>query len=107
MKILQNGNVTTPSGYLASGVSAGLKRNNALDVALIKSVVPAICAGAFTNNSFAAAPVIYCKSICEKKTKISAIITNSGNANSCTGKQGIQDSNLMAKLTAPKPWNLQ
>jgi glutamate N-acetyltransferase/amino-acid N-acetyltransferase len=73
-------------GFRASAVSAGLKKNNKKDLALIVSDYPAAVAGVFTTNRVKAAPVLLCKKrlsggICR------AIIVNSGNANCCNGEQ--------------------
>ncbi|MBR4613724.1 MAG: bifunctional ornithine acetyltransferase/N-acetylglutamate synthase, partial [Kiritimatiellae bacterium] len=54
---LENGSVTAPQGFRASGVTAGLKPSGQPDLALLVSEVPAAAAGAFTSNLFAAAPV--------------------------------------------------
>ena len=86
-------------GFEAAGIAAGLKKKNKKDLGLIFSKVPANVAGAFTRNRVKAAPVILGKEriksgICQ------AIIVNSGNANCCTGKQGIRDAETMASLSA-------
>lgn len=93
-----DGGVTAPSGFTASGIAAGLKKNR-LDMALVVSVVPASVAGMFTTNKMYAAPVALCMEQI-KSGSASAIIINSGNANACTGKQGFADAARMAELTA-------
>jgi glutamate N-acetyltransferase/amino-acid N-acetyltransferase len=62
--------------------------------------VPARFAGAFTQNAFAAAPVIHCREICATQDRIRALAINSGNANACTGPQGLRDTKRMADITA-------
>ena len=88
-------NVCAPKGFQASGISAGIKKSGKPDLSLIYSEVPAIAAGVFTKNRVKAAPLLLTKNNV-KKGKLQAIITNSGNANACTGKLGT----INAKQTA-------
>jgi len=88
-------------GFLASGISAGIKRNKAKDLALVYSETPAITAAVFTQNRVKAAPILVSIEKA-KKHLCQAIIVNSGNANACTGKAGLQDAHLMARLAAQK-----
>ena len=97
IKKIANGTITSPKGYIASGVAAGIKKSGALDLAVIHSKSPCVFGCAFTNNSLAAAPVLYCKEICEKSSRVRSIVVNSGNANSCTGNPGQKDAALMAE----------
>ncbi|WP_026478021.1 bifunctional ornithine acetyltransferase/N-acetylglutamate synthase [Alkaliphilus transvaalensis] len=92
------GNVTTPKGFKASGIHAGIKKAKK-DIALIVSEVPCEAAGVFTTNKACAAPVIVSKENI-KDGKIQGIIVNSGNANACTGEQGILDAKEMIHRTA-------
>jgi len=98
MKTIEGG-ITAPKGYKASGVHCGLKQKN-LDVALIISDVPAQAAGIFTQNKVSAAPVRRDRQIIGEKKPVRCIVTNSGNANACTGKQGEDDTKQTAELTA-------
>ncbi|MFA5060201.1 MAG: bifunctional glutamate N-acetyltransferase/amino-acid acetyltransferase ArgJ [Candidatus Omnitrophota bacterium] len=100
MKIIKGG-VTTPQGFTANGISAGIKKSGKPDLALIASDVPAIAAGVFTKNSVKAAPLIVTmKNIASGKAQ--AIIANSGNANCFTGDFGLlyaqKSTELIAKL---------
>ena len=74
----------------------GLKRKR-LDLGYIVSEVPATAAGVYTTNIFQAAPLIVTQESIAKEKKIQAIIVNSGNANACTGEQGLQDAYRNAK----------
>ncbi|MBA2847905.1 bifunctional glutamate N-acetyltransferase/amino-acid acetyltransferase ArgJ [Thermosulfuriphilus ammonigenes] len=77
-----------PKGFLFSALSAGIKKESRLDLALIYSEVPARAAGVFTTNKIKAAPVI----LAEERllsNKLQAILINSGNANACTGEEGL------------------
>lgn len=87
------------SGFKAAGVAAGLKKKGKKDLGLMVSQVPATVAGVFTKNRVKAAPVILDRQ--RIKTGVcQAIIVNSGNANCCTGEQGIRDAETMASLAA-------
>ncbi|MFW6052488.1 MAG: bifunctional glutamate N-acetyltransferase/amino-acid acetyltransferase ArgJ [Desulfosalsimonas sp.] len=86
-------------GFKASAVSAGLKKNGKKDLALIVSDSLASVAGVFTRNLVQAAPVMLDRQrlaggVCR------AIIANSGNANCCTGKKGMEDAVLMTRAVS-------
>lgn len=102
MNSLPNGSVTSPRGFRAAGVRAGLKASGNPDLALIVSDVPAVCAGAFTTNAGAAAPVHYCRRLCEAGAPVRAVVVNSGNANAWTGAQGVADAQAMADAVADR-----
>lgn len=86
-------------GFLFSGISAGIKKDGKKDLGLIYSETPAQVAGLFTTNAVKAAPIqIDLRRI---KTGIcQAILINSGNANACTGTQGLRDAKKMASMVA-------
>jgi len=86
-------------GFKASAVPAGLKKNNALDLALIYSEKEAAAAGVFTTNKVKAAPVLLAREYIAAG-KARAIIANAGNANACTGETGLDDARRTAELTA-------
>jgi glutamate N-acetyltransferase/amino-acid N-acetyltransferase len=86
-------------GFKAAGIAAGLKKKSKKDLGLIFSTVPANVAGVFTRNRVKAAPVILDRERI-KSGVCQAIIVNSGNANCCTGEQGIRDAETMASLSA-------
>jgi glutamate N-acetyltransferase/amino-acid N-acetyltransferase len=88
-------------GFLASGISAGIKRNKVKDLALIYSETPAATAAVFTQNRVKAAPILVSTERA-KKHLCQAIVVNSGNANACTGEAGLEDARLMSKLAAQK-----
>ena len=89
----------TCSGFKAAGIAAGLKKKGKKDLGLMVSEIPATVAGVFTRNRVKAAPVILDRR--RIKTGVcQAIIVNSGNANCCTGEQGIRDADTMANLAA-------
>lgn len=78
-------------GFVANGVSVGIKDGDKKDLGLIYSTVPAKVAAVFTKNVFKAAPVLIDMERV-KKGMAQAIITNSGCANAATGKEGYQDA---------------
>jgi glutamate N-acetyltransferase/amino-acid N-acetyltransferase len=95
------GGITSPRGYRASGISAGIKANNGLDLALVVSDTPATAAGVFTLNKAQAAPVLVSKEHLAKSGGIArAIVVNSGCANACTGADGFRAAHEMAAETA-------
>ena len=97
---LENGSVTSPAGFKASGIAAGLKVSGALDMAMIHSDTAANFSAAFTSCVFAAAPVrLGRESVANQKT-LRAVIVNSGNANACTGQAGMERAREMRELTA-------
>lgn len=88
-------------GFKASSIAAGLKKNKAADMALIYSETEAVAAGVFTTNRVKAAPVLLSmEHILTGKAR--AIIANAGNANACTGAEGLKNAGLTAELTARK-----
>lgn len=87
------------SGFQFSGISAGIKKNGKPDLGLIYSEVPARVAGLFTTNAVKAAPVrLDMERI--KTGLCQAVIINSGNANACTGSQGLRDARRVTSLLA-------
>jgi glutamate N-acetyltransferase/amino-acid N-acetyltransferase len=101
------GGVGAAQGFLTSAVSCGIKNPAAdrLDLALIFSEKPCSSAGTFTTNRVKAAPVKVSQSNL-RKGDLRAVIVNSGNANACTGVQGITDANAMCDAVA-KPLGLK
>jgi glutamate N-acetyltransferase/amino-acid N-acetyltransferase len=94
------GGITTPRGYRAAGVSAGIKAKG-LDLALIVSDRIATAAGVFTTNRAQAAPVLVSRDhLARSAGAVRAIVVNSGCANACTGEEGVQTAREMAAATA-------
>ncbi len=101
MKIIE-GSVTAAKGFRAAGNAIGVKGQitDKKDLALIVSDVPATAAAAFTTNVVKAASVQRNIKIIENGGKINGIAANSGNANACTGSQGVKANKEMAKSLA-------
>ncbi|HEX4349469.1 MAG TPA: bifunctional glutamate N-acetyltransferase/amino-acid acetyltransferase ArgJ, partial [Verrucomicrobiae bacterium] len=101
------GSIIAPTGFMASGVFCDIKRlgtgkgsnkGQKRDLALIVSEAPATVAGMFTTNQVCAAPVKVCIERMKKGTA-QVVVVNSGNANACTGKQGLADAREMVLFT--------
>ena len=88
MKFTEGG-VTAAKGFEAAGAEAQIKYKNRMDMALVYSKVPCVSAGTFTSNVVKAAPVLWDKNIVDTKETAQAVVVNSGIANACTGKQGL------------------
>jgi glutamate N-acetyltransferase / amino-acid N-acetyltransferase len=102
------GSIVAPKGFLASGVFCDIKRLGTgkgsnkgpkRDLALIVSETPATVAGMFTTNQVCAAPVKVCVERVKTGSRAQALVVNSGNANACTGKQGMADACEMVSFT--------
>lgn len=91
MKIIENGSITSPKGFTAAGISAGIKKSGKKDIGIILSEVEAAAAGVFTLNKMCAAPVTVCREV-TLKPQARAIVVNAGCANACTGEVGLADA---------------
>ncbi len=83
------GGVTSAKGFEAAGAEAAVKYKNRKDMALVYSTVPCKVAGTFTTNVVKAAPVMWDKQVVESSAFAQAVVVNSGIANACTGKPGM------------------
>src|SRR4030042_4260827 len=86
-------------GFRAAGIAAGIKKNQAKDLALIYSEVPSVAAGVFTTNRVKAAPALISRGRL-RPGKARAVLVNSGSANACTGKKGLADGQRLSRLIA-------
>ncbi|MDO9556589.1 MAG: bifunctional glutamate N-acetyltransferase/amino-acid acetyltransferase ArgJ [Coriobacteriia bacterium] len=93
------GGVTAPLGFLAAGVSAGIKKSGKRDVALVVAEATCPSAAVYTLNTMAAPPVRLTREHLASGVA-RAVVVNSGNANACTGPQGMVDARAMAEVTA-------
>ena len=92
-------NIRIP-GFRAAGVAAGIKAGGHPDLALVVSDVPCTAAAVFTQNAFAAAPVLYDRALMRQAAdRIQAVVINAGNANACTGEPGLRAAADMAAIT--------
>ena len=92
--------VTTPGGFRAAGVAAGVKSSGGRDVALVVNDGPLDTAvGVFTTNRFPAAPVLWSRQVLSDG-RLRAVVLNSGGANACTGPPGFGDTHATAEHVA-------
>ena len=89
-----------PRGFRFATVQAGFRKENRDDLALLVSDVPAVAAGTFTQNRFPAAPVLVARSMLEARPFARAVVINSGQANACTGDEGIANCRETLRLVA-------
>lgn len=93
------GHITTPTGFRAGAVAAGVKYPDRLDLAVAASDADCTAAGVFTRNAVRSAPVL----VSEERLaagRARAVVVNSGCANACTGHRGIHDARAMAAMAA-------
>ena len=93
------GGVTAAQGFTAGGVYCGIRKAKK-DIAIVRSSPPAVVAGVFTLNKVVAAPLMVDKIQLKNSGVCSAVVINSGNANACTGGQGMKDAWTMVSATA-------
>ena len=98
-----SGGITTPDGFLAAGIFAGLKPSGKKDLALLYAPDGACCSGTFTQSVTRA----YCVDLCidrikASEGKIRAVVINSGHANACTGSRGKIDSEIITNELAQR-----
>ncbi|HTA02366.1 MAG TPA: bifunctional glutamate N-acetyltransferase/amino-acid acetyltransferase ArgJ [Streptosporangiaceae bacterium] len=92
--------VTSPLGFRAAGVAAGIKASGNPDVAVVVNDGPsAAAAGVFTSNRVKAAPVLWSQQVVAGGV-VRAVVLNSGGANACTGPAGFQDTHQTAEHLA-------
>jgi len=100
VNLIENpGGIADCPGYKVAGVACGVRETGKerLDLALFVTDPPASAAGVFTQNDVCAAPVHLCKQILEQSgDKVAGCVANSGNANACTGEQGMTDAGEMS-----------
>jgi glutamate N-acetyltransferase/amino-acid N-acetyltransferase len=92
--------VTTPAGFTAAGIAAGIKSGDRADLALVVNSGPDFtAAGVFTSNRVKAAPVLWSQQVL-RDSRLRAVVLNSGGANACTGPDGFADTHRTAELVA-------
>lgn len=92
-----------PKGFKAGAAAANFKKAGRDDLGLIVSGRPCVLAGMFTRNLFKAAPVLACQEILKTSGTARAVLANSGQANACTGEEGLDNcratQNMVAEAT--------
>ena len=100
-QILPDGGVTTPCGFSAAAVAAGIKQSGRPDLVLVASDRDCTAAGVFTRNRVAAAPVIVDReTLATNDSAIRGVVINAGNANACTGEPGLVNARGMQEFTS-------
>lgn len=94
-----DGGVTAPAGFLAAGVSAGIKKSGKRDVCLLVAEQTCPAAAVFTVSATAAPPVLVSREHMAGGV-LRAVVVNAGNANACTGAPGMAAALEMAGATA-------
>jgi glutamate N-acetyltransferase / amino-acid N-acetyltransferase len=98
--MLMHMTVTHPRGFVAAGITAGLKASGKKDVALVVNEGPHfVAAGVFTSNRVVAAPVVWSRQVVEDG-RVDAVVLNSGGANAATGPEGFLDTHTTAERVA-------
>ncbi|PTM56686.1 bifunctional glutamate N-acetyltransferase/amino-acid acetyltransferase ArgJ [Desmospora activa] len=92
--------ITSPRGFAAAGLHAGIKRKRK-DLGLLYCHVPAAAAAVYTTNAFQAPPLgVTREGLAASNGRMQALLVNSGNANACTGEQGWEDAREMRRACA-------
>ena len=89
MKKIEGG-VTAAKGFEAASAAAHIKYEGRKDMAMVYSEAPCVTAGTFTTNIVKAAPVIWDRDLVYSGAPAHAVIVNSGIANACTGREGME-----------------
>ena len=101
MKIRKiEGGVTAAKGFAAASAAAQIKYQGRTDMAMVYSKAPCTAAGTFTRNVVKAAPVLWDKDLVKSKKPMHAVVVNSGIANACTGKEGLDYCRQTAEAAA-------
>jgi len=93
------GGVTAPRGFRAAAVRCGIRQAEADDLGLLVCETLGTAAATFTTNRVAAAPVRWSREVI-RQGRVRAAVVNSGNANACTGTQGLRDVEATAAAAA-------
>ena len=98
-KQLKNRTIVSPKGFLVAGLHCGVKQSGKFDLGMLVCPTGASAAAVFTTNKIVSAAVTVCREHVASES-ISAVIVNSGNANACTGQEGIDNAVTMCRKTA-------
>ncbi|MBM5798792.1 MAG: arginine biosynthesis bifunctional protein ArgJ, partial [Cyanobacteria bacterium K_Offshore_0m_m2_072] len=97
------GGATAPEGFQAAAVTAGLKASGKPDLSLLLAPEGAVCAGTFTTSLVRAACVDLCaERLAASGGRARAVLSNSGQANACTGDRGLIDSQRATQALADR-----
>ena len=93
-------NLLEVKGVEYSSVASGIKKNNTLDLSLVKLIDGSVTAAVFTQNIFCAAPIIVAKN--HLNSDVLVLLINSGNANAGTGQKGLENAYKTCDIVANK-----
>jgi glutamate N-acetyltransferase/amino-acid N-acetyltransferase len=91
-----------PRGFKSGTAAAAFKKAGRDDLGLIVSEFPCVVSGLFTQNRFQAAPVQICREILRNSGPVRAVLANSGQANACTGEQGLENCRATQRMVAER-----
>lgn len=89
-----------PKGFRLATINAGFRQKERPDIALAVSDVPAVTAAVFTQAAFVAAPVIVAREMMRSGGPMRAVLINTGQANACTGEEGLANCRETLRLAA-------
>ncbi len=92
--------IPIPKGFRFAAAKAAFKREGRYDLAVMLSDTPAVAAGVFTTNRFQAAPVVQCIETLSSRERVRGVVANSGQANACTGEQGLVNCRVSLEMAA-------
>ena len=99
IKIVDNPKLSDVTGFVGNAIACQIKKKDKLDLGIVYSKKMCDVFAMYTKNRYKAAPIVVCKEHL-KNNKAQAIVVNSGNANACTGEEGILDARLMCEESA-------
>ncbi|KAF0095364.1 MAG: glutamate N-acetyltransferase / amino-acid N-acetyltransferase [Puniceicoccaceae bacterium 5H] len=101
-EILSPSGLTDTPGFQAAAVAADIRRKGTdrLDLTVVYSEAPCTAAGVFTQHALPAAPVVQCRQALQTGKPLHGFVANSGNANACTGEEGLKDATAMQRTLA-------
>ena len=99
---IPDGSVTSAQGFSAGATRAGIKPSGNPDLGLLYSEAECVAAATFTQNAFAAAPVVLSRGRLASGGRAQAIVFNAGNANACSAEEGMAGAEEMTRLAAEK-----
>lgn len=94
------GNCAVPRGFRFATARAGFRKPDRNDLALVVSDTPAVAAAVFTRNLFQAAPVLVARDILARTSRVRAVLINAGQANACTGDEGLANCRATLEMVA-------
>ena len=97
---MRKNTIFSPKDFQVTALHCGLKSENQNDLAVVYSKSPCQVAAAFTTNKVKAAPVLYDQQIVQAGKAVRAVVVNAGNANACTGSEGMVHTRKMAEATS-------